>query len=38
MYVANAGDARCVLYTKKEEVVALSIDHKPEDEKEKHRI
>ena len=37
-YIANAGDARAVLFTKKDEVLALSVDHKPEDEKELRRI
>lgn len=37
-YVANAGDSRCVLYTKDNKVTALSEDHKPDDEKEKKRI
>jgi serine/threonine protein phosphatase PrpC len=37
-YIANAGDARSVLFTKKDEVLALSTDHKPEDERELKRI
>lgn len=38
IYVANAGDSRCIVYTKKKEVVALSNDHKPDNEEEKKRI
>lgn len=37
-YVANAGDSRCVLYTKDNKVVALTEDHKPENTLEKKRI
>ena len=37
-YVANAGDARAILYTKDEQVIALSTDHKPDLEHEKNRI
>lgn len=37
-YVANAGDSRCVLYTKDNKVIALSDDHKPDNELEKKRI
>ena len=37
MYVANAGDSRCVL-CRKGKAVALSIDHKPDNEGEKKRI
>lgn len=37
-YVANAGDARCILYTKDGNVEALSVDHKPDSEEEKARI
>lgn len=37
-YVANAGDARCILYRNTKEVVALSEDHKPDGEIEYKRI
>jgi len=37
-YVANAGDSRCVLFTKENKVIPLSEDHKPDDELEKKRI
>jgi serine/threonine protein phosphatase PrpC len=37
-YVANAGDARSIMFTKDEEVIPLSTDHKPENEIEKNRI
>lgn len=37
IYVANAGDSRCVL-ARDGKAVALSIDHKPENEEEKARI
>lgn len=37
MYVANAGDSRCVL-CRDGEAVELSLDHKPEDEPEMMRI
>jgi protein phosphatase 2C family protein 2/3 len=37
IYVANAGDSRCVL-SKKGVAVELSEDHKPENVKEKKRI
>lgn len=37
MYVANAGDSRCVLCSKGN-VVEMSIDHKPDQEAEKERI
>ena len=37
MYVANAGDSRCVL-CRSGKAVALSFDHKPENENEKKRI
>lgn len=35
--VANCGDTRCILSTN-DRVLALSLDHKPSDEKEKERI
>lgn len=38
IYVANAGDSRCVLMTRNRRVVALSVDHKPEDPLELARI
>lgn len=37
IYCSNAGDSRAVM-CKKGEVVPLSFDHKPENEKEKERI
>lgn len=37
LIVANAGDSRCVL-ARRGEAVALSFDHKPENEEEKERI
>ena len=37
-YVANSGDARGVLWQKPGEMVALSVDHKPDDPNEKMRI
>lgn len=37
-YIANAGDARAILYTKDGQVVPLSSDHKPDLESEKNRI
>ncbi|XP_034935554.1 probable protein phosphatase CG10417 [Chelonus insularis] len=37
LYVANAGDSRCVL-CRNGEAVELSLDHKPEDEPEMKRI
>ena len=37
-YVANAGDSRCISYTNDNKVLALSKDHKPDDEEEKKRI
>ena len=37
LYCANAGDSRCILYSKNQ-VVHLSKDHKPDDDIEKRRI
>lgn len=37
LYVANAGDSRCVL-SRSGEVIEMSFDHKPEDEIEHTRI
>ena len=37
LYVANAGDSRCVL-SRRGEAVPLSFDHKPENEEERERI
>jgi serine/threonine protein phosphatase PrpC len=37
LYVANAGDSRCVL-GRAGKAVALSFDHKPENEEERARI
>lgn len=37
IYCANAGDSRSVLYSN-DEVIALSEDHKPDNEEEKQRI
>lgn len=37
-YVANAGDARCILLKKTGEIEPLSKDHKPDLEEEKARI
>ncbi|XP_062506898.1 protein phosphatase 1G-like [Corticium candelabrum] len=37
LYVSSAGDSRCVMCCRGE-TVALSVDHKPEDEKELKRI
>lgn len=30
IYIANAGDARCVLFTKDGQIVPMSLDHKPD--------
>lgn len=38
IYVANAGDSRCVLCRQDDVAFDLSADHKPEDSKEKERI
>jgi protein phosphatase 1G len=38
IYVANAGDSRCVLCREGDVAFDLSADHKPEDTKEKDRI
>lgn len=37
LFVANAGDSRCVV-CRDGKAVEMSIDHKPEDEAEKERI
>lgn len=37
LYVANAGDSRCVV-CRKGQAVEMSLDHKPEDESEMERI
>lgn len=37
LYVANAGDSRCIL-SRKGVAVDMSVDHKPEDEEESKRI
>lgn len=37
LYVANAGDSRCLLASKKE-IISLSTDHKPDSDLEKQRI
>ncbi|KAL0272897.1 UNVERIFIED_CONTAM: hypothetical protein PYX00_005714 [Menopon gallinae] len=37
VYVANAGDSRCIV-SKKGEVIEMSLDHKPEDKLEMERI
>lgn len=38
IYVANAGDSRAYLFTKDNRTVALSKDHKPDDDAERERI
>lgn len=38
LFVANAGDSRCILATKQGEVVKMSFDHKPDQDFEKQRI
>lgn len=38
IFVANAGDSRCISYSKDNTVIHLSVDHKPDDEEEKKRI
>ena len=38
IFVANAGDARAILYSKEGQLEYLSVDHKPDDELEKQRI
>lgn len=38
LWVANAGDSRCVVYKSDGRVIPMSEDHKPSDEKEKKRI
>lgn len=37
LYIANAGDSRCVL-ARGGKALALSLDHKPENEEERARI
>lgn len=37
-FVANAGDSRCVLFCKDQQVIPLTEDHKPDNVKEKKRI
>ena len=37
LYVANAGDSRCVL-CRNGKAIDMSVDHKPEDEIERNRI
>jgi len=37
LYIANAGDSRCVL-ARKGKAVPLSFDHKPDNPEEKKRI
>lgn len=38
VYLANAGDSRAVAQSRKGETIALSYDHKPENEDERARI
>jgi serine/threonine protein phosphatase PrpC len=37
LYIANAGDSRCVL-ARGGKALELSIDHKPDNEEERNRI
>ena len=37
LYVANAGDSRCVV-SREAKAVDMSVDHKPEDDLERNRI
>jgi protein phosphatase 1G len=37
LYVANAGDSRCIV-CRKGQAIEMSLDHKPEDEAEMERI
>lgn len=38
IYVANAGDSRCVAADKRRQAIELSKDHKPDNPEEKKRI
>lgn len=38
LYVANAGDSRCVVGRNDGQAVEMSFDHKPEDDPERKRI